>query len=218
MSHKAEALLESNAIWAAEVSNDNPNFFPNSAKGQTPHTLWIGCADSRVPESVITASKPGDIFVHRNIANQLPSEDQNVLSVLAYAVEHLGVENVVIVGHAKCGGADACLKAAQAPNFNPSVPGATIADEPVDSPLNEWLWPLTLLAHSLGLPGIDDESLATLVEENVKLQVENLAETETITKAWGVGTHKKQKVFIHGWVYDLGTGLLRDLEISRGPE
>ena len=158
--------------------------------------------------------------------------------MLAYAVEHLGVENgtffhfyspktscqlfariysVVIVGHAKCGGADACLRAAQAPDFNPSVPGATIADEPVDSPLNQWLWPLTLLAHSLGLPGIDDESLATLVKENVKVQVENLAKTETITKAWGVGTHKKQKVFIHGWVYDLGTGRLRDLEISRGP-
>jgi len=70
----------------------------------------------------------------------------------------------------------------------------------------------------LGLPGIDDESLATLVKENVKAQVENLAKTETITKAWGVGTHKKQKVFIHGWVYDLGTGRLRDLEISRGPK
>jgi len=170
-----------------------------------------------VPESVITASKPGVIFVHRNVANQLPSDDINVLSVLAYAVNHLGVENVIIAGHSHCGGAAASLNAAQAPDFIPKVPIITIDGEPADSPLNRWLEPLTLLAYSLQLPDNSDESLEILVRENIKVQVENLANTETIVKAWTQGTPKKQKVFIHGWVYDLATGLLKDLDISRGP-
>jgi len=216
--NNTRALLQSNAKWAADVSEADPDFFPDSAKNlQTPHSLWIGCADSRVAESVITASKPGAIFVHRNIANQFPADDNNVLSVLAYAVNYLGVENVIIVGHTQCGGAAASLNAAQAPNFVPKGPIITVDGEPVDSPLNRWLEPLTLLAHSLQLPDNSDKSIETLVKENVKAQVENLANTETIRKAWTQGTPKKQKVFIHGWIYDLGSGLLKDLGLSRGP-
>ncbi|KAF8798149.1 carbonic anhydrase [Phlegmacium glaucopus] len=217
MSEKAQALLKSNKKWATEVSQNDPNFFPDSAKGQTPHTLWIGCSDSRVPESVITASKPGVIFVQRNIANQLPSDDINVLSVLAYAVGHLGVENVVIAGHSGCGGAAACLNAAKSPDFDPHPPIRTIGDEPMNSPINRWLEPLTLLAHCLQLPDTSPNSLAVVVEENVKAQVENLANTETIKDAWLGKTHHKQKVFIHGWVYHLDNGLLEDLCITRGP-
>lgn len=121
------------------------------------------------------------------------------------------------MGHSHCGGAAASLKAAQSPNFLPESPIITVGGEPADSPLNRWLEPLTLLAHSLQLPDHGEESIETVVRENVKAQVENLANTETIRKAWTEGTPKKQKVSIHGWVYDLGSGLLKDLGISRGP-
>ena len=127
------------------------------------------------------------------------------------------IYSVIIAGHTHCGGAAASLKAAQAPNFVPDCPIITIDGEPADSPLNRWLEPLTLLAHSLRLPQDSEKSIDILVRENVKVQVENLANTETILNAWTQGTPKKQKVFIHGWVYDLGTGLLKDLGITRGP-
>ena len=131
--------------------------------------------------------------------------------------ELIRIYPVIIAGHSGCGGAAASLKAVQDPNFVPKVPVITIDGEPADSPLNRWLEPLTLLAYSLKLPDSSDKSLETFVRENVKAQVENLANTETIRKAWTQGTPKGQKVFIHGWVYDLGTGLLKDLGISRGP-
>lgn len=127
------------------------------------------------------------------------------------------IYSVIVVGHSHCGGAEASLKAAQAPGFVPKVPIVTIQGEPVDSPLNRWLESLTLLAYNLQLPDSGKKSLEIVVEENVIAQVKNLAETETIVKAWSQGTPKRQKVFIHGWVYDLSTGLLRDLGISRGP-
>ncbi|KAF4615164.1 hypothetical protein D9613_003170 [Agrocybe pediades] len=213
-----ESLLESNAQWAADVLKAEPDFFTNSAKGQSPHTLWIGCADSRVPDSVITAAKPGDIFVHRNIANQLRLDDPNVLSVLRYAVHYLGVEHVVIVGHTECGGAAACLAAAQSPSLNVNAPIATIPSLPADSSLNRWLEPLTKLAASLKVSAIPhNEALPLLVEENVKAQVENLSNTVAIQDAWTKGTSKGQNVWLHGWVYDLKTGLLKDLNITRSP-
>ena len=127
------------------------------------------------------------------------------------------IYSVIIVGHSGCGGAATSLKAAQAPGFVPVLPITTIKDEPVDSPLNRWLEHLTLLAYSLHLPDQGAESLEILVRENIKVQVENLANTETIVNAWTHGTPKKQKVFIHGWVYELSTGHLKDLGISRGP-
>ena len=119
------------------------------------------------------------------------------------------------MGHTHCGGAAASLAAAQTPDFVPRVPITTVHSEPVNSPLNRWLEPLTLLAHSLQLCDTDEKALDTLIEENVKAAVENLANTETIINAWTKGTHKGQKVVIHGWNYDLGTGLLHDLHISR---
>ena len=132
---------------------------------------------------------------------------------------NLRIYSVIIVGHSGCGCAAISLKAAQAPGFVPVLPQAitTIEDEPVYSPLNRWLEPLTLLAYSLQLPDQGAESLEILVRENVKVQVENLANTETIINAWIHGTPQKQKVFIHGWVYEFSTGHLKDLGISRGP-
>lgn len=131
--------------------------------------------------------------------------------------ELIHVYLVVIVGHSHCGGASASLKAAIAPDFAPVDPIITLKNEPADSPLNQWLKPLTLMAYTLNLPDSSEASIETVVIENVKAQVKTLANTETILKAWSQGTPKKQKVLIHGWVYDLATGLLKDLGITRGP-
>ncbi|KAF5357925.1 hypothetical protein D9756_001434 [Leucocoprinus leucothites] len=213
-----EQLLSSNAQWAKVVAQAEPGFFPESAKGQTPHTLWIGCADSRVPESVITGSRPGDIFVHRNIANQFHPDDDSALAVLEYAVNFLGVKHVVIVGHSECGGAAACLAAAQSEGFNPDGPVITIPNLPKEAPLNRWLEPLSKLVSSLGVTTAPPkEALPLVVTENVKLQVENLCKSQVIVNAWTKGTPKGQDVYVHGWVHDLATGCLKDLGITRGP-
>ncbi|KAJ3571062.1 hypothetical protein NP233_g4004 [Leucocoprinus birnbaumii] len=206
-------LFSSNAQWAQAVTQADPDFFINSAKGQSPQTLWIGCADSRAPESVITASKPGDIFVHRNIANQFHSDDTSVLAVLDYAVNFLGVKHVAIVGHGECGGAAACLGAAQRDDFNPDAP-ITLPMLPKEAPLNRWLGSLSRVAHKLVKS--HEASISRVVEENVKLQVENLCKAETIVNAWTKGTPKGQEVYVHGWVYDLASGRLQDLKITRG--
>ncbi|KAF5315516.1 hypothetical protein D9611_004839 [Ephemerocybe angulata] len=213
-----ERMLTANSQWAQDVHKAEPSFFEECAKGQSPHTLWIGCADSRVPDATITGSKPGEIFVHRNIANQLKLDDYNALAVLRYAVDYLGVEHVVIVGHTECGGAAACLGAAQRPNLDLEKPIATVPNLPADSSLNRWLEPLTRKTASLGLSSTPHaEALPVVVEENVKLQVEMLAKTVTISEAWEKGTPKGQEVWIHGWVYDISTGKIRDLNVTRGP-
>lgn len=141
--------------------------------------------------------------------NMVPFQCQKMLLI----DELIRIHSVIIVGHSVCGGAAASLKAAQAPGFVPKLPIITIDGEPVDSPLNRWLEPLTLLAYSLNLPDSGANSLEIVVKENIKAQVENLAKTETIVKAWSQG----KKLFLHGWVYDLSTGLLKDLNISRSP-
>jgi carbonic anhydrase len=199
-----QGLLENNKKWAKAVVEADPDFFVRSAEGQSPQVLWIGCSDSRVPGAVVTASKPGDIFLHRNIANQVHLHDDNVLSVVDYAVAHLKVKHVIVVGHSECGGAKHCLEAAQDP-----------CPPPQDTPLHRWLEPLTNLARSLGL-GSDpppEGALSILVKENVIRQVQNLTETETIKHAWD----ECKDVWIHGLVYDLSTGLLGEpvVTISR---
>jgi len=184
-----------------------PDFFKKSAEGQSPKLLWIGCADSRVPESIVMAAKPGDIFVHRNIANQFHLSDDSAQSVLTYAVAHLGVEHVAVVGHTLCGGAAACHSAATQPP-DPSQP-------PLAPALGRWLEPMTTLAKNLNLGSLDSEmALRILVEENVKAQVANVIQTETIVNAWKAG----KKVLVHGWVYEIERGQIRDLGISVGPE
>ncbi|KAJ7219470.1 carbonic anhydrase [Mycena pura] len=208
-----------NAEWAKRVESQEPGFFAESAAGQAPQILWIGCSDSRVPESVVTACRPGEIFVHRNIANQFHLEDNNVQSVLTYAVDHLGVEHVVVVGHTECGGAAACFGAASSPAFSANAKSCVVDPSLTpDAPLNQWLTPLTKLVASLKLSGVSkEEAMPVIVEENVKMQVENLSKAQTIVNAW---THKSKKgkdVWVHGWVYDLAKGELRDLGISKGP-
>ncbi|KAF9265614.1 carbonic anhydrase [Marasmius fiardii PR-910] len=208
-----ERLFATNSQWASDVEQHEPGFFAETAKGQSPKVLWIGCADSRVPETTLTGSRPGDIFVHRNIANQFHPNDDNVLAVLAYAVDFLGVEHVVIVGHTECGGAAACFNASGS-----GVPGQTIPSLPTDAPLNKWLTPLTILAASLQLSSAPAaEVLPILVEENVKMQVENLAKSSVIVNAWKNKSGRGKDVWIHGWVYDLAHGKLKDLGVTRGP-
>ncbi|KAI0734196.1 carbonic anhydrase [Fomitopsis betulina] len=187
-------LLANNAQWAADVERAEPGFFADCAKGQAPKVLWIGCADSRVPESVLTVSKPGDIFVHRNIANQFPASDDNGLAVLTYAVHHLGVSHVVVTGHTQCGGAAACHAAA-----NSATPAA-----PPSTPLDRWLAPMIALAKELG------GTPADLVEANVRAAVANIAATEVMKSAWASG----KDVQVHGWVYEIEKGSLKDLRVT----
>ncbi|RDX49542.1 carbonic anhydrase [Lentinus brumalis] len=191
-------LLSNNAQWAEDVEKAAPGFLADLATAQTPKVLWIGCADSRVPESVVTASKPGDIFVHRNIANQFHLTDDSALSVLTYAVEHVGVSHVLLVGHTNCGGAAACAQAAKAP----------AASEPA-SPLERWLAPLTEIART-----VEGEDLTALVEANVRVQVENIALSDVMQRAWAKG----RDVQVHGWVYELESGRLRDLGVTVGKQ
>ncbi|GJJ09259.1 hypothetical protein Clacol_003481 [Clathrus columnatus] len=192
-------LLYSNAQWAADVTHSNPNFFPETVKGQEPKVLWIGCADSRVPESVITASKPGDIFTTRNIANQFPIGDISAESVLQYAVNNLGVDHIIVAGHTNCGGAAAALATARK---GEPIPNA--------SSLEKWLSPLIkrVIAMDISPDVSDSEALLAVVKENVKMQIENICETDTIR-------HAKRKLLVHGWVYGLGDGRITDLHLTR---
>ncbi|KAK0228628.1 carbonic anhydrase [Armillaria fumosa] len=209
-------LFASNAQWAADVDQAEPEFFTELAQGQSPPILWIGCADSRVPESVITGSRPGTIFVLRNIANQFHLDDDSALSALTYAVDHLGVEHVVVVGHSECGGASACFNAA--PSYTSGEPCATVVGHSPEEAINKWLYPVTALAASLHLSSAPkEEALPILIEENVKMQVDNLSQTPAITNAWKNKNGKGKDVYIHGWVFDLASGRLKDLRVSQGP-
>ncbi|KAF8319015.1 carbonic anhydrase [Clavulina sp. PMI_390] len=197
-------LKASNAVWAERVSQDKPNFFHETTKGQTPKILWIGCADSRVPESVILGAAPGDIFVHRNIANQVRLDDASALSVLQYGVENVGVEHVIISGHTHCGGALACVQGVR--GRLPVDPKSTLAG---------FLSPIVELADGLGLSDENiptDKALMSLVEENVRVQVKNVITTETMQNIWKMG----KNVVVHGWVYHLGSGRVVDLGVSYG--
>jgi len=197
-------ILASNAQWAEDVSRKDPTFFEKMAMGQAPKVLWIGCADSRAPESVLAAAKPGDIFVHRNIANQVHPGDDSVLAVLTYAIDHLGVEHVVVAGHTECGGAAAALQASAAPA--PPIPANT--------PLGRFLTPMIDFVRSLNVADLPKaEALMTVIEENVKQQVKHVAESDILKGAWASG----KKIYIHGWVFELDKGKLRDLEVTVGP-
>ncbi|CAL1697429.1 unnamed protein product [Somion occarium] len=198
-------LLAQNAQWASDVDLAESGFFQQSAQGQAPKVLWIGCADSRVPESVVLAAKPGDIFVHRNVANQVHLHDDNVLSVIQYAVDAVGVEHIIIAGHTNCGGAAACHAAAQSNAASPAP----------STPLGRWLEPLTTLAaKSLSEGETPQDAMLQLVEENIKAQVLNVAQTETLQNIWKKG----KQVHVHGWLYHLENGRVKDLGISVGKE
>jgi carbonic anhydrase len=189
-----QKLLKGNQVWVEGKLHSDPTYFQELAKGQSPDYLWIGCSDSRVPDSEITGSKPGDIFVHRNIANMVVHTDINMLSVLQYAVEVLHVKHIIVCGHYGCGGVMAAM-------------------ERVDKGLvNNWLRNIkeVYFRHKEELETITDQKrkVDRLVELNVMQQVENLAKTIIVQKAW-----RNRELQIHGWVFDISTGRIIDLDV-----
>ncbi len=187
-----ELLLQENKTWAADMLKADPDFFNKLSELQTPEYLWIGCSDSRVPANQITGTMPGEIFVHRNVANLVVNTDVNVLSVLDYAVNHLKVKHVIVCGHYGCGG----IKAAISNNdFKPV--------------LNMWLRNIKdvyrIHRSELDLLQDDDKKTNRLVELNVMEQVFNLAKTSIIQRAW----KNEQRPDLHGWVYGLKDGLIK---------
>jgi len=187
-----EKLLLENKAWASEKRQDDPDYFNRLAHLQTPEFLWIGCSDSRVPANEITGTAPGEIFVHRNVANMVVNTDVNLLAVLDYAVNHLQVKHVIVCGHYGCGG----IKAA-----------TTNTDfKPV---LNMWLRNIkdVYRLHHDKLDTIKDEEKRCdlLTELNVQEQVTNLAKTSIIQRAW----KNENRPDLHGWVYGLKDGLIK---------
>jgi carbonic anhydrase len=189
-------ILSGNKEWVAKRLSEDPGFFEKLAKGQAPDLLWIGCSDSRVPANEIINAKPGEVFVHRNISNMVVHADMNMLSVLDFAVQLLKVKHVIVCGHYGCGGILAAMSNKQY-GF-----------------IDNWLRNIkdVYRLHQQELDSISDETQKAdrLVELNVKEQVLNLCKTSTIQNAW------KERNFphIHGWVYDVGNGIIKDLEVS----
>lgn len=188
-----ERLLEGNRAWVEEMLRADPTYFETLAKGQTPEYLWIGCSDSRVPANTITGLMPGDVFVHRNIANLVVHTDLNMLSVLEYAVEVLKVKHVMVVGHYGCGGVKAAMSGGR------------------HGIIDNWLRHIkdVYRLHSAELEGRTDAGLRLrrLVELTVMEQVENLRRTSTIQNAWKQG----ERPHVHGLVYGVETGILKDV-------
>ena len=189
-----EKLLLENKAWAAGKLAENPGYFDNLAHLQTPEFLWIGCSDSRVPANEITGTQPGEIFVHRNVANLVINTDVNVLSVLDFAVNHLKVKHVIVCGHYGCGGIKAAVTKT---DFKPV--------------LNMWLRNMkdVYRLHREELDGIKEEEKRTdlLTELNVKEQILNLAKTSIIQRAW----QKEQQPDLHGWVYGLKDSIINPI-------
>jgi len=189
--HSYEKLLSLNKIWANEKIIVEPEFFKDLQHVQTPEFLWIGCSDSRVPPNEITQTQPGEIFIHRNIANLVVNTDVNVLSVLEYAVHHLKVKHIIVCGHYGCGG----VKAATS-NHN------------LKQVLNMWLRNIKDIyrIHRDELDAIESEEsrVDRLVELNVQEQVMNLAKTSIVQRAWKEGNGPD----LHGWVYGLKDGVI----------
>ncbi len=189
-------LLENNKDWVAKQMAIDPQYFKELAKGQTPEYLWIGCSDSRVPADQITGTKPGEMFVHRNIANMVVHNDLNLLSVLSYAVEVLKVKHIIVCGHYGCGGVLAAMGNKQF------------------GLIDNWLRNIkdVYRSHAGELDAITNEVERgrKFVELNVMEQVYDLGKTAIVQNAW----KNNQPLQVHGWVYDLNDGILKDLNVT----
>ena len=187
-----EQLLLENKAWAADILKADPEYFKKLSELQTPEYLWIGCSDSRVPANQITGTQPGEIFVHRNVANLVINTDVNVLSVLDYAVNHLKVKHVIVCGHYGCGGIKAAITRQ---DFKPV--------------LNMWLRNIKdvyrIHRSELDLIFNEEKKADRLVELNVMEQVFNLAKASIIQRAW----KNEQRPDLHGWVYGLKDGIIK---------
>lgn len=189
-------LLENNKAWVTLQKYNDPEYFNELSKAQSPQYLWIGCSDSRVPANQITGTKSGEVFVHRNIANMVVHSDMNMLSVLSYAVEVLKVKHIIVCGHYGCGGVMAAMGGKQY------------------GLIDNWLRHIkdVYRLHHKELDAIEDKDQRArrLVELNVIEQVHDLGKTSIVQNAW----NNDQELQIHGWVYDLNDGLLKDLGVT----
>lgn len=187
-------IFEQNRQWADSIKQADPGFFSRLAKHQSPYILWIGCADSRVPANQITNLPPGDLFVHRNIANLVVHTDLNCLSVIQYAVEVLKVKHIVVCGHYGCGGVKASM------------------EETDHGLIDNWLRHIRDVQrfHSAKLtPLPPEERFDRLCELNIREQVINVCNTTIVKKAWESGC----QLTVHGWIYSISNGLLTDLDL-----
>ena len=189
-------LLDNNKKWVAEQLSIDPAYFDRLSKGQAPEYLWIGCSDSRVPANTITGTDPGEMFVHRNIANMVVHSDMNMLSVLSYAVEVLKVKHIIVCGHYGCGGVLAAMGNQQV------------------GLIDNWLRHIkdVYRYHHHELDAITDEVARgrRFVEVNVMEQVHDLGKTSIVQNAW----KKEQPLHLHGWVYDINDGIIKDLGVN----
>jgi len=189
-------LLENNRNWSASIKEKDPDFFPSLSKQQGPKYLWIGCSDSRVPANEIVGLLPGELFVHRNVANVVVHTDLNCLSVIQYAIDVLKVEHIIVCGHYGCGG----------------VSSATREDEL--GLIDNWLRHVNdvQIRHSAYINQLENESDVNkrMCELNVIEQVVNVCKTSLVGEAWS----RNQNLSIHGWIYSLEDGLVKDLGIS----
>ena len=189
-------LLDNNKNWVESKISQDPEFFSRLENGQSPPVLWIGCADSRVPANEIIGAQPGEVFVHRNIANMVVHSDMNMLSVLDYAVNALKVTTVIVCGHYCCGG----VKAAMGNQSHGLV--------------DNWIRHIkdTYRYHQSELDAIENEEvrLNRFIELNIQEQVYGLAKTSIVQTAWNNG----QELHLHGWVYSVGSGIVKDLNTN----
>lgn len=195
MENAYKSLLQGNRNWVSRMVESDPNFFNELSKGQKPDFLWIGCADSRVPANEITDTPPGQMFVHRNIANMVVHTDINMLSVLQYSVEVLKVRHIIVCGHYGCGGVEAALG-----NRSYGL-------------IDNWLRNIkdVYRLHMTELQALRGKALSDrMVELNVIEQVYNLCKTTIVQDAWS----NEQPLHVHGWVYSLQDGLIKDLGVT----
>jgi carbonic anhydrase len=189
-------LFDNNRAWAARVSREDPDFFDRLSRQQAPQYLWIGCSDSRVPANQIVGLPPGEMFVHRNVANVVVHTDLNCLSTVQFAVDVLGVRHIIVCGHYGCGGVLSALR------------------RETLGLVDNWLRHVEDVRwkHRAQLEGLESETERhqRLCELNVIEQVVNVSQTTVVRDAWKRG----QELAVHGWVYDVADGLLRDLEIT----
>ncbi|MPW80133.1 carbonate dehydratase [Moraxella catarrhalis] len=188
-------LLNNNQYWAQSLTARDPDYFPRLSKAQSPKYLWIGCSDSRVPANEVVGVMPGELFVHRNVANMVVSTDLNLLSVLQFAVDVLRVEHIIVCGHYGCGGVKAALSQQEY------------------GLIDNWLRPLKGMRYQYreAFEGLTDkEELDLLCQINVKRQVTNVCHTTIVQNAWYQG----RQLSVHGWIYDMNSGLIEDLGVS----
>ncbi|MFC2124512.1 carbonic anhydrase [Bacteroidota bacterium] len=189
-----DQMLLTNRSWVLEMKNIDPDYFAKLSVGQSPKYLWIGCSDSRIPIEIITGSEPGEIFVHRNIANLVRDTDPNLMSVVKYAVDYLKVKHIVICGHYNCGGVKAAYD-----DLNVDYIGEWISD--IKNSLKDNIDEIEQIQN-------ETDRVNRLAELSVLKQVDKLRENSIIQNAWD----RKQRLFIHGWIFDIFSGELKVLK------